>query len=235
MMQYMSYFSRYLILLFLSCSYRWWRYPTEKPRPTYAHCLPIGIENRYNQLGSKLNVYIDAMASYIQQVQSEQKATTAAVRPLLLVAFHAQDRAPDRNKALQALNGQGKSDIFFNDTSLSHREWLAAIPLHRFTLAPLGHGLDTHRISEIFLMGGIPVMKRSSITSCYDDSDNKYSNNPGKSRGSLPIVVVDKYENISRIFLESEWERIIKIPSQQWDWRRLLIDHWIERIGCREK
>ena len=108
---------------------------------------------------------------------------------------------------------------------------------HRFVLAPFGHGLDTHRISEILLMGGIPVMRRSTITSCYDDSDNYYNANtttPSSfKRGPLPIVLLDSWEQLNATRLEQEWEYFSKIPNSHWDWKRLYVDHWIERIGCK--
>jgi hypothetical protein len=122
-------------------------------------------------------------------------------------------------------------------------EWLQAIGEHRFVLAPFGHGLDTHRVSEILMMGGIPVMRRSTISSCYDDSDNSYvahghqpSAAPGaktKTRGSLPVVIVDRWEDVTKERLESEWARLSKIPNSHWDWRRLFIYHWIDRIMAR--
>lgn len=30
--------------------------------------------------------------------------------------------------------------------------------------------------------------------------------------------------------LEQEWARISAVPPHHWDWRRLFVDHWIERI-----
>ena len=79
-------------------------------------------------------------------------------------------------------------------------------------------------------MGGIPVVRKSTITSCYDDSDNQV--NEANPRGSLPIVIVNRYEDLNRSFLESEWTRISNFPSSHWDWKRLHMSHWVERIGC---
>ena len=45
-------------------------------------------------------------------------------------------------------------------------------------------------LTEIFLMGGIPVIKNSSIASCYDDSDGQV--NEAAPRGSLPVVVISR-------------------------------------------
>jgi hypothetical protein len=57
-------------------------------------------------------------------------------------------------------------------TDLSHTELLRAIADHKLSFVPFGHGLDTHRLFEILLMGDILVTHRSGISSL-DDSDNQ--------------------------------------------------------------
>jgi hypothetical protein len=159
-------------------------------------------------------------------------------RPLLLVAFYPKSRVPDRLKVLVALGAYSKDgkmpkveNPFYNLTDLSHKEWLEAIPVHRFVLAPFGHGLDTHRISEILLMGGVPVMRQSTISSCYDDTDNTWRvGGVAVTRGSLPVVILKSWSELTKERLEAEWKRIVSIPVSKWDWRRLLISHWISRI-----
>jgi len=88
-------------------------------------------------------------------------------------------------------------------------------------------------------MGGIPVMRRSTISSCYDDSDNTLtlvSNSTNSNqvttltRGSLPVVIVDRWEDVTKERLENEWLRITRTPPESWDWKRLFINHWIDRI-----
>ena len=176
------------------------------------------------------------MQNYVNTIKMEKERIHIDLeklppRPLLLVPFHKKRQVPDRSKALSVLNEQAKKDNYFNHTQLNHDDWMKAIMYHRFVLAPHGHGLDTHRMMEIYLMGGIPVIKNSTITSCYDDSDNSKL---GESvqRGSLPLVIVQKYEDLSRAMLENEWSRIIKVSPDRWDWRRLTFQHWKERIGC---
>ena len=79
------------------------------------------------------------------------------------------------------------------------------------------------------MMGGIPVMRKSTIASCYDDSDNHI----GKSRrGSLPIVWLDSWQDLTKERLDKEWERFRNVPASNWDWKRLFMDHWAERVGC---
>lgn len=78
-------------------------------------------------------------------------------------------------------------------------------------------------------MGGIPVMRRSTISSCYDNSDNEFG---GHKRGDLPVVILDSWEQLTKERLEAEWEKLAKFPDSHWDWRRLFIDQYFERIGC---
>lgn len=213
----------------------WWKNTTQ-PRPVFSHCLPIGFENRHYTIGKQVSAYGEAMQKYI--LARPFAALTDDQRPWLLVAFYPKSRVPDRHKVLYTLGaipprGQPKPvNPWYNATDLNHAEWLEAINYHKFVLAPFGHGLDTHRISEILLMGGIPVMRRSSISSCYDDSDNTLTNAKGKvlTRGSLPVVILDKWEDLTLQRLQSEWTRIKAVPPEQWDWKRVFMDHWIERI-----
>lgn len=62
-------------------------------------------------------------------------------------------------------------------------------------------------------MGGIPVMRRSGISSCYDDTDNDMN---GKSRGSLPVVILDSWKELTADRLELEWKRITQFPKTHW-------------------
>jgi hypothetical protein len=213
----------------------WWKNATSKfdNKPAFLHCLPIGFENRQYAIGKNIQVYAEALQKFV----IDRVPTPLEKKPLLLIAFYPKSRVPDRHKVLSILRvfppkGVPKMENpFYNYTDLSHMEWLEAIGHHKFVLAPFGHGLDTHRISEILLMGGIPVTRRSSISSCYDDSDNAFPHSPTeKKRGSLPIVIVDKWEDVTKERLEEEWIRIQNTPASQWDWSRLFMNHWLERI-----
>lgn len=95
-------------------------------------------------------------------------------------------------------------------------------------------------------MGGIPVVRRSSITSCIDDSDNvirfpKVGDDGGESsegnitdfvkveRGSIPIVVVSSWSEVTEVFLERKW-RQLRRQVGGWDYSRVLMEHWEARI-----
>jgi hypothetical protein len=209
----------------------WWTNKTfGAARPEFSHCLPIGFENRHYPVGEHPGRYVEKIKSNIidkRELTSEEEDKL----PLLLIAFYPKGRSPDRAKVLRTIGALPRPppDAWYNKTDLSHSEWLDAISEHKFVLAPFGHGLDTHRLSEIFTMGGIPVTRRSTISSCYDDSDNTV----GKStRGSLPIVILDKWEDLTKERLEAEWKRIKQYPKSHWDWKRLFLPQWLERTAC---
>lgn len=224
----------------------WWKKNVSLPvelqgRPVYSHCLPIGVENRQYAIGRNVHIYVDALRRNIinKPAMTEEQLNN---RPLLLVAFYPKSRVPDRHNVLQTIGAippRGKpkpTSTWYNETDLSHIEWLDAIGHHKFVLAPFGHGLDTHRITEILLMGGIPVMRRSTISSCYDDSDNEFRRKDGTvvRRGSLPVVLLDSWKDLTKDRLEAEWNKLLPRlnKTNEWDWKRLFIDHWIERIDC---
>eukprot|EP01039_Chlorochromonas_danica_P003948 gene3948-4320_t len=215
----------------------WWKNYTFSPRPTFSHCIPIGFENRQWHIGKQVHLYTEALQRFV--INRPFANLTDEQRPWLLIAFYPKSRVPDRHKVLSILRvfppkGQPKDENpWYNHTDLSHAQWLEAITYHKFVLAPFGHGLDTHRISEILLLGGIPVMRRSTLSSCYDDSDNVLVNpKTGQTltRGSLPVVILDKWEDLSLARLQAEWERIKKIPRENWDYSRAFINHWMDRI-----
>jgi hypothetical protein len=190
------------------------------------------FENRKYSIGANIKMYADALREHLV-TRPIRSASEKASRPLLLVAFYPKSKAPDRYSVLKAIGaipdkGKSKSASFYNETDLDHRQWLQAIGEHKFVLAPFGHGLDTHRISEILLMGGIPVMRKSGISSCYDDTDNEYR---GLKRGSLPVVILNSWAELTKERLDSEWERLSIIPQETWDYKRLFLSHWLERIG----
>jgi hypothetical protein len=223
-----------------------------RARPAYLHCLPIGIEDRLYSVGRTPRTYADAIQKLVLPSSISTSMTVDTTEQsigsnkhnkssLLLIAFTPKSRIPDRAKALDTVllktkGGHVKTrGVFYNyvPQGLSHSDWLAAITTHTFVLAPHGHGLDTHRITEILLMGGVPVMKRSSITSCYDDSDNAWGNTvAGSSRGSIPVVVVDRWQDVTEERLKREWARISAVPKELWDWRRLFLQHWLDRIDA---
>jgi hypothetical protein len=207
-----------------------------------------------------------------EKSNSDRESTVE--RPLLLVAFYPKSRVPDRFGALRALKRTVPKGAmpWYTTLRAGHKQWLQAIRASKFVLAPHGHGMDTHRAIEILMMGGIPVMRRNTLSSCYDDSDNNLgvggllggaSNSSsssrrsgqkkektrgkhgasratgagtgtgtGNKRGSLPVVWVDRWEDVTPEMLQVEWTRIRAVARSDWDWSRLFAEHWLARIDA---
>ena len=182
------------------------------------------MQNRGNDIGHNLTAYTDALKRLVID-KPDMSVTESANRSLLLVSFRPFTNIPDRGNILKYLAKQDPH--FHHEMDISHAEWLRQISNHKFVLAPFGHGLDTHRLSEILMMGGIPVTRRSTISSCFDDTDNNFN---GLSRGSLPILILDSWANLTKQTLDSEWERISKLPTATFDYKRVFLNHWLERI-----
>jgi hypothetical protein len=110
--------------------------------------------------------------------------------------------------------------------------YLSVICMPRYAIIILCIGIDTHRMYEVMLLGGIPVVMLNSISSCYDDEDNVITSQDGAviQRGSLPIVFVKNWEEVTEERLVNEWTRISSVDQRDWDWRRLFVYHWTERI-----
>ena len=122
----------------------WWKNISHnKVKPETFHCLPIGFENRQYPVGKHLHVYVDALKrNVINRIDYTLEEETK--KPLILVAFYPKSRIPDRLKVLKAIGAippQGQPKLlnpFYNETDLSHIEWLDSINQHRFVLAPFG-------------------------------------------------------------------------------------------------
>jgi len=197
-------------------------------RPTWSHCVPIGLANRNPREPSEHpQFYLWAMKRNVMMRKKRDVEKALLFVPLTSFDCTLASK-PDRAKACAALTA---NNFQLLNKKLDKDAYLDMIAQHKFTVAPHGHGLDTHRIMEILLMGGVPVLHSSTLDSCYDDSDNTFSQQEQRvTRGSLPVVFVKKWNDVTRDFLEMEWLRIVKKSPEEWDWKRLFIDHWLERI-----
>ncbi|CAE7236327.1 clpC, partial [Symbiodinium necroappetens] len=97
-------------------------------------------------------------------------------------------RCVDRRCACEALKG--------NWTQVPWRSYLRALGRHAFVAAPLGHGLDSHRVWEVLLMGSVPVVIASSLDGLYAE---------------FPVVIV-----------QSWWD----VPLNAFSWKKQISQKW---------
>jgi hypothetical protein len=166
-------------------------------RPHNLECIPIGVENRYNRIGSHPEVYFRAMKGG-RVVQDGHH---------LLVAFTPHRLKPGRARALEALN-----QSWVTRRSGSRQQWIRDVQSHRFTLCPHGHGLDSHRTWEVLLLGGVPIVRSSTLDSMYD---------------GLPVVIVTDWADVTEARLEAAWQWVQTTPFQM---DRMFWPYWAGRL-----
>lgn len=77
-------------------------------------------------------------------------------------------------------------------------------------LCPRGNGWDTHRVWEALYLGVIPVLLHSPIDKVYE---------------GLPVLYVDRYEDVTPELLDDEYERLV-LERDDWDRRQLSRAYW---------
>jgi hypothetical protein len=81
----------------------------------------------------------------------------------------------------------------------SFRGYLADLGRHRFTVAPRGNGIDTHRVWESLYLGVSPIVERSTHTEHWHDV-------------GLPLVLVDDWAQVTPSFLAEQARRLCEVP-----------------------
>ena len=87
-------------------------------------------------------------------------------------------------------------------------QFLKDLAQSKFVLSPHGNGLDCHRTWEALYMGCIPVVKTSTLDPVYKD---------------LPVLIVEKWEDITREFLEEQYKRL---KQGTYCYEKLYFDYW---------
>lgn len=81
---------------------------------------------------------------------------------------------------------------------------------HKFTFCPRGNGVDTYRFWETLYLGSIPVVRE------HPEMEPFFS--------KLPVVKVKNWSNLTKEYLESEYERIMECDT--WDFDILRMSYW---------
>lgn len=97
-------------------------------------------------------------------------------------------------------------------TPKDHEYFLENIRHHKFCFAPRGNGIDTHRLWESLYLGTIPIVKRCTAMSQFED---------------LPILFVDDWDNITPEWLEEKYDEIMK---KEYPLYKLNVSYWNMRI-----
>jgi hypothetical protein len=186
--------------------------------------LPIGVD--FHTLAEKMGATPQlARAACAQQRDLE---LVRLVLPRLerrsntLLAPFACDR-PDRMPTCRALrhpNGTSRGHVRFL-SGPRHQMW-RAMGAHAFVAAPIGHGVDTHRLWEVLALGSVPVVVSSSLDTLYVD---------------FPIIVLGSWAEANASAMAGWRVQITaRFGTEPFDARMretLTTAHWSRRIATQ--
>jgi hypothetical protein len=103
---------------------------------------------------------------------------------------------------------------------LEHHDYIEAMLNAKFTAAPAGRGIQTHRFYEAMMAGSIPLVDEySAIREHY----HLYID--------LPVLLVSDWSKITPEYLEAQWERIQeKAKHEEYDMRRIWLPFWLAQL-----
>ena len=162
--------------------------------------LPIGLENIWINNGTQYKTIVDNLRLKTLKTKNQFKN--------LLYINHRQ-RCNLRTQAYSFFEGEQWVTKRYN---LTYTEYVKDIIEHRFVLCPNGNGIDTHRLWETLYLGTIPIVFESVNSNFYRD---------------LPICFINSYTQVTRDFLDKEYERII---NSEFVWDKLDLNYWVNII-----
>jgi hypothetical protein len=173
---------------------------------TRAQGIPLGITNNTHE--SELHpIYgnLDIMVDVVSKPRN--------IRNLVYMNFVIGTYPHERQMVWNMFQGKSWVTTGTSIASLDGRKtFLEEIRNHSFVLCPRGNGVDTHRLWETLYMGSIPIVRKDIAHSGWTD---------------LPIVFVDSWEEVTEDFLRKEE---VRIQSTEWNWKKLNVHYWIDKI-----
>ena len=106
----------------------------------------------------------------------------------------------NRKKRDRCYNDIIKKGVEWND-NLPYREYLIELKRHKYSVCPVGNGIDTHRFWECLYMNTIPICLKNRVTEHYKQFFPLILLNDWNELdvGNLP------YTNIDHQYLNMEW------------------------------
>lgn len=128
---------------------------------------------------------------------------------LLYANFEIRTNPVERQRVFDIL--KGKPFVTLTPPK-PYRPYLEELASHRFCVSPPGNGPDCHRVWEALSLGVIPLVQSGTWMRSFAD---------------LPLVAVDRWEDVDEAFLERERQRILASPLRLGS---VTLDHWRHRV-----
>ncbi len=172
-------------------------HPTVTVHPKFFP-IPLGVIARSHSYG-KNQEETHKFLSYLKGVKKDKLVYINFVDP------HRKDRQLCRKMFA------GKPFCLVGDRK-PWLDYMTEMARCKFTLSPKGIGIDCYRTWEALLVGSVPVVKSSQLNTLYRD---------------LPIVVIDKWEQLNEAFLNQKYK---EITSKKYNIEKLYIEYWNNQI-----
>ena len=183
--------------------------------PEHPHVTPIALGIDYQSLhrkatwGEPRTHYReqDRTLSDLAAGQLTQEAWNKKQHNMLVDAHHSiWTNQAERTKAYAASQSFNLSKHL--PERLPRTKYWKELRKSKFVLSPLGNGMDCHRTWEALILGVVPIVKRSTISTVFD---------------GLPVIQVEDYSKISTQTLE---EFTYPKEREAETYERLTLNYW---------
>jgi hypothetical protein len=164
--------------------------------------MPRGIEN-FHQM-----TYLKKPEKIIEAMSSSLKRDK-----LLYVNHNIDTNKDDRKEPYEIFKTNNWCTIERGTNGSNFDNFIYKLRTHKFVLSPDGNSLEAHRTWEALYIGTIPVVKRHVFTE--------------ELSKELPILVIDKWGEITEKFLEEKYE---EFENRIYNYDLLKISYWKKRI-----
>jgi len=193
---------------------KWFGQNIECGKDSFIESLPIGLENDGNWTAFSKRELLEKAAG---------QSTAVEPKKMLYLNFSFATNAVERQAAYSAaanrVNSSMVTDCCVNTVpQMEYQQWLNDVLNHHYILCPRGNGIDTHRLWETLYLGRIPVVKRDTNNSYYED---------------LPILFVNEWSEVTSDLLQSSVERLSN--SMNFNMEKLKFSWWKDRIQASQK
>jgi hypothetical protein len=145
----------------------------------------------------------------IVQKNSEDKA----IRNMCYMGFRDSTFHTERSHVRNKFGGLSWCTASSYDrTETGYSNYLDCIYNHNFVLCPRGNGIDTHRIWETLYLRSIPIVKKCTAMSYFNE---------------LPILWINDWNEISLEFLQRNYELI---HSKEYNMEKTTISYYVKKL-----
>jgi len=112
-------------------------------------------------------VYADQL-KFIREFDHNSLIKWSQRKYLLYINFNANNNMSKRNHLFSLF--KDIPDVLIIDHKTDYLTFMNNIGNSKFTLCPVGNGLDTHRFTEAIFMGSIPILEKSLLMPIYKET-----------------------------------------------------------------